>query len=105
MGSIRTTGSKWEPIISKPCAASLPNNSGVHRMNDFHQFRMASRSIRKVVWINKGTSEALRGSSNGQFIATENTSFHPKWLFTKGNRLISGKSRMVKYYNLARMVF
>ena len=27
---------------------------------------------------------------------------HPKWWFSKGNTLISGKSRLVKYYNLAR---
>ena len=27
---------------------------------------------------------------------------HPKWWFSKGNLLISGKSRLVKYYNLAR---
>ncbi len=27
---------------------------------------------------------------------------HPKWWFSKGNHLISGKSRLVKYYNLAR---
>ena len=27
---------------------------------------------------------------------------HPKWWFSKGNPLISGKSRVVKYYNLAR---
>ena len=27
---------------------------------------------------------------------------HPKWWFSKGNPLISGKSRSVKYYNLAR---
>ena len=27
---------------------------------------------------------------------------HPKWCFSKGNPLISGKSRLVKYYNLAR---
>ncbi len=27
---------------------------------------------------------------------------HPKWRFSKGNTLISGKSRLVKYYNLAR---
>ena len=26
----------------------------------------------------------------------------PKWCFSKGNLLISGKSRLVKYYNLAR---
>ncbi len=26
----------------------------------------------------------------------------PKWWFSKGNPLISGKSRLVKYYNLAR---
>ena len=25
---------------------------------------------------------------------------HPKWWFSKGNPLISGKSRLVKYYNL-----
>ena len=27
---------------------------------------------------------------------------HPKWWFSKGILLISGKSRLVKYYNLAR---
>ena len=27
---------------------------------------------------------------------------HPKWWFSKGNHLISGKFRLVKYYNLAR---
>ena len=27
---------------------------------------------------------------------------HPKWWFSKGHPLISGKSRLVKYYNLAR---
>ena len=27
---------------------------------------------------------------------------HPKWWFSKGIPLISGKSRLVKYYNLAR---
>ena len=27
---------------------------------------------------------------------------HPKWWFSKGNTLISGKPRLVKYYNLAR---
>ena len=25
---------------------------------------------------------------------------HPKWWFSKGNPLISGKSRLVKYYNI-----
>ena len=30
---------------------------------------------------------------------------HPKWWFSKGNPLISGKSRLVKYYNLARWWF
>ncbi len=29
---------------------------------------------------------------------------HPKWWFSKGNPLISGKSRLVKYYNLARII-
>ena len=27
---------------------------------------------------------------------------HPKWWFSMGNPFISGKSRLVKYYNLAR---
>ena len=27
---------------------------------------------------------------------------HPKWWFSEGNPLISGKSRLVKYYNLTR---
>ena len=30
---------------------------------------------------------------------------HPKWWFSKGNPLISGKSRLVKYYNLARYIW
>ena len=29
---------------------------------------------------------------------------HPKWWFSKGTSLISGKSRLVKYYNLARWI-
>ena len=29
---------------------------------------------------------------------------HPKWWFSKGNPLISGKPRLVKYYNLARNI-
>ena len=41
---------------------------------------------------------------SGQIIATENTSFHPKWWFSKGNPLISGKARLVKY-SLARYIF
>ena len=32
------------------------------------------------------------------------TRHHPKWWFSKGNPLISGKSRLVKYYNLARCI-
>ncbi len=28
---------------------------------------------------------------------------HPKWWFSRGNPLISGKSRLVKYYNLPRI--
>ena len=28
---------------------------------------------------------------------------HPKWWFSKGNPLISGKSSLVKYYNLTRI--
>ena len=28
---------------------------------------------------------------------------HPKWWFSKGDPLISGKSRLVTYYNLARL--
>ena len=30
---------------------------------------------------------------------------HPKWWFSKGNPLISGKSRLVKYYNLASIIY
>ena len=29
---------------------------------------------------------------------------HPKWWFSEGNPLISGKPRLVKYYNLARLM-
>ena len=32
------------------------------------------------------------------------TRTHPKWWFSKGNPLNSGKSRLVKYYNLARSI-
>ena len=41
---------------------------------------------------------------SGQIIATENTTWAPKWWFSKGNPLISGKSRLVKYYNLTRYI-
>ena len=37
-----------------------------------------------------------------QFITTKPPVGHPKWWFSKGIPLISGKSRLVKYYNLAR---
>ena len=30
---------------------------------------------------------------------------HTKWWFSKGNPLISGKPRLVKYYNLARYIY
>ena len=30
---------------------------------------------------------------------------HPKWWHSKGNPLISGKTRLVKYYNLASPMF
>ena len=30
---------------------------------------------------------------------------HPKWWFSKGNPLISGKSRVVKYYNLPIYIY
>ena len=30
---------------------------------------------------------------------------HPKWWFSKGNPLISGKPRLVEYYNLARYIY
>ena len=42
--------------------------------------------------------------SSGQIIATSHdlTRPHPKWWFSKGNPLISEKSRLVKYYNLGR---
>ena len=35
-------------------------------------------------------------------LARDLTRLHPKWWFSKGNHLISGKSRLVKYYDLAR---
>ena len=36
---------------------------------------------------------------SGQIIATSHERFSPKLWFSKGNLLISGKSRLVKYYN------
>ena len=42
---------------------------------------------------------------SGQIIATSHDRFPPKWWFSKGNPLISGKSRLVKYYNLARYIY
>ena len=50
----------------------------------------------------KSSNKTLQFS--GQIIATENTSFHPKWWFSKGNPLISRKSGLVKYYNLTRFL-
>ena len=44
-------------------------------------------------------------AGNGQFIATEHTTdFSQKVAVWKGNSLISGKSRLVTYYNLARLM-
>ena len=37
-------------------------------------------------------------------IKTDLTRPQPKWWFSKGIPLISGKSRLVKYYNLARLI-
>ena len=39
--------------------------------------------------------------ASGQIIATSHN-ITPKWCFSKRKPLISGKSRLVKYYNLAR---
>ena len=39
---------------------------------------------------------------SGQRKSRPHTIKNPKWWFSKGNPLISGKSRLVKYYNLAR---
>ena len=39
---------------------------------------------------------------SGQIIATSHDLGPQKVAFWKGNPLISGKSRLVKYYNLAR---
>ena len=38
----------------------------------------------------------------GQIIATSHDRFSPKWWFSKGNPLISGKSGLVKHSNLTR---
>ena len=44
-----------------------------------------------------------RNVKNESLICSDLTRPHPKWWFTKGNFLfISGKSALVKYYNLAR---
>ena len=40
---------------------------------------------------------------SGQIIGTSHDRFSPKWWFSMGNPLISGKPRLVKYYNLARL--
>ena len=40
---------------------------------------------------------------SGQIIATSHD-LTPKWWFSKGNPLISGKSRLVKYYNWTRCI-
>ena len=54
------------------------------------------RSLQKILPL---TSEATVWSNYSDL-----TRPHPKWWFSKGNPLISGKSRLVKYYNLARTV-
>ena len=41
---------------------------------------------------------------SGQIIATSHDRKPPKRWFRKGNLLISGKSRLVKYYNLTRWI-
>ena len=37
---------------------------------------------------------------SGQISSRPHTTKNPKWLFSKGNLLISGKSRLVKYYSI-----
>ena len=44
---------------------------------------------------------AVRDGMNLVKLARDLTRPHPKWWFSKGNPLISGKSTLVKYYNLA----
>ena len=50
------------------------------------------------------SSSSSSSSSSGQIITTSHdlTPNGSKWWFSKGNPLISGKPRLVKYYNLAR---
>ena len=48
-------------------------------------------------------SKKLKIIQAGQIIATSHDRFSPKWWFSKGNPLISGKSGLVKYYNLTRL--
>ena len=60
----------------------------------FNQFQLVSESRMyepSTVWW------AIVRIPTGQIIAT-----YPKWWFSKGNPLISGKPRLVKYYDLAR---
>ena len=44
----------------------------------------------------------IESDSSGQIIATSHDRFPPNGGDCKGNPLISGKPRVVKYYNLAR---
>ena len=52
------------------------------------------------VWILVVIPTEIKGS--GQIIVTSRDRFPPNGGFSKGNALISEKSRLVKYYNLAR---
>ncbi len=58
----------------------------------------------EVVLVRGWKSLVVTGAiKSGQIIATSTTIFFQKVAFWKGNPLISGKSRLVKYYNLARL--
>ena len=83
------------------------------RVDTNHQL-VKPELVRKI-WTESSTISTLLGGNSkkwgrnfhpdGDMIwanYSDLTRRHPKWWFSKGNPLISGKSRLVKYYNLAR---
>ena len=69
------------------------------------------QTVREVVWevtfFSQNTMCWLDFEKNASFWSnySDLTRPHPKWWFSKGNPLISGKSRLVKYYNLPRSLY
>ena len=67
----------------------------IHPTHSFLRFRA------QTCWMAYGFLQGEKDQSSGQISSRPHTTEKPpKWWFSKGNPLISGKSRLVKYYSI-----